>query len=380
MKRNTCLVCGNKLFDEPILVLNGLPDSAQGMPTFEQLDTDKGFNLELCQCSGCGLIQLNGEPVTYYHDVIRSCNYNETVRKYRLEQYAELIDTFSLGGKKIIEVGCGQGEFLGLFEHFDVTAVGLEHKKELVDMARANGLTVYQGFAENEETVIEGVPYDAFVSFNFLEHLPDPNGYLRCIYNNLSEKGCGLISVPSFEYIAEGGRWYELIRDHLSYYTAETICFCMEHNGFRVMECHRSNEDSLLVTVQKKPKININSVISGINSLRVQLNDYIDSYVSHGGKVAVWGASHQCFTLLSTMGIENKIEYIIDSAPFKQGRYSPASHVPIVAPQQLTLQPVDAIIIIAPAYAREIEKIIKIDFDEKIAISAILSNNLEIRT
>lgn len=371
MKRNTCLVCGNKLFDEPILTLNGLPDSAQGMPTFEQLDTDKGFDLELCQCSGCGLIQLNGAPVAYYRDVIRSCNYNETVRKYRLEQYAELIDTFSLCGKKIIEVGCGQGEFLELFKNFDVTAVGLEHKKELVDIARANGLTVYQGFAENEEMVIEGAPYDAFVSFNFLEHLPNPNGYLRCIYCNLGDDGCGLITVPSFEYVAEGGRWYELIHDHLAYYTEETLKHCLESNGFAVVRIGRIKSDSLMALVRKKKETDFSVAVRDFTEMKERLTRQVNALAERGKKIAVWGASHQCFTILSTMGIASKIEYIIDSAPFKQGRFSPASHIEIVPPEHVREAPVDAIIIIAPAYADEITEYIKKNYDFEIEISAI---------
>lgn len=374
MKRNTCLVCGNKLFDEPILTINGLPDSAQGMLTFEQLDTDKGFDLELCQCSGCGLIQLNEGPVTYYRDVIRSCGYNETIRKYRLEQYSHFINEFSLQGKKIIEIGCGQGEFLDLLSNFDVKAVGLEHNEEFVKIARDNRLEVFCGFATDEYTKIKDAPYDAFVSFNFLEHLPSPNGYLRCIYSNLREEGYGLIAVPSFEYIIEGGRWYELIRDHLVYHTEESLRFCLEHNGFRVINCYRDNEDSILAMVRKKMKANAFPLICGYDKLKAQIRSFIHKYKSEGGRVAVWGASHQSFTLLSTMGMAGDIEYIVDSAPFKQNRYSPVSHIRIVSPENLYTYPVDAIIIIAPAYTDEIRSIIKKHYSVRVA--AIQKNEL----
>ena len=374
MKRNTCLVCGNRLFNTPILSLKNLPASAQGMPTFEQLGDDKSFDLELCQCSGCGLIQINGGPVDYYRDVIRSCNYNETIRRYRLEQYSHFIKEFSLQGKEIIEVGCGQGEFLDLFNNFDVKAAGLEHNEELVKIARGNGLEVFCGFATDEDTKIEGAPYDAFVSFNFLEHLPNPNRYLRCIYSNLSEEGCGLIAVPSFEYIVEAGRWYELIRDHLVYHTEESLRLCLEYNGFRVINCHRDNEDSILAIVQKKMKANAFPLICSYDKLKSQIKSFIHKYKSEGGRVAVWGASHQSFTLLSTMDMASDIEYIVDSAPFKQNRYSPASHIRIVSPEYLYTHPVEAIIIIAPAYTEEILCIIKKNYSVRVA--AIRKNEL----
>ncbi len=378
MKKKTCMVCGKKLFDEAVVCLYNLPASAQDLPSLNELQTDKGFDLELFQCSGCGLIQLDCEPVKYFRDVIRSCGYNDTIRGYRFEQYSRFIGMFSLQGKKIIEAGCGQGEFLDLFNAFNVDAAGLENNALLVEKARANGLRVYLGFSGGEATNIEGAPYDAFVSFNYLEHLPDPNAYLGCISRSLNDGGYGLITVPSFEYIVEEGRWYELIRDHLAYYTKESICFCLQINGFDIIDCSRSNEDSLLLTVKKREKLEAESVTGGCSKLREQLNEYIESNMRFGGKTAVWGASHQCFTLLAAMDMAKKIEYIIDSAPFKQGRYSPAAHIPIVSPEELRSHPVEAIIIIAPAYVHEIERIIRTQFGDKVKIAAILKNRLEI--
>ena len=85
---------------------------------------------------------------------------------------------------------------------------------------------------EDENTKIEGAPFDVFLSFNFLEHQPNPNDMLNGIYNNLSENGMGLITVPSFEYILENDGYYELIRDHIAYYTFDTLRFLLEKNGF----------------------------------------------------------------------------------------------------------------------------------------------------
>lgn len=56
------------------------------------------------------------------------------------------------------------------------------------------------------------------------------------------------------------------------------------------------------------------------------------------------------------------IKYIIDSAKFKQGKYAPASHIPIISPQAALEDPADIIIIVAPGYSSEIENIIKRDF------------------
>ena len=58
----------------------------------------------------------------------------------------------------------------------------------------------------------------------------------------------------------------------------------------------------------------------------------IDDLKAQGRRVALWGASHQGFTIIACAGIGEKIEYIIDSAEFKQGKYSPATHIEIISP------------------------------------------------
>ena len=65
----------------------------------------------------------------------------------------------------------------------------------------------------------------------------------------------------------------------------------------------------------------------------------------------------------------NIIKYIIDSAKFKQGKYAPASHLPIVSPESALKDSVDIIVIVAPGYSSEIENIIKRDFKPEMEIT-----------
>ena len=140
------------------------------MPDKDHVDEDQGLTLDLCQCMGCGLVQFDCEPVDYYRDVIRAGGYSTTMAELRRKQYRHLIETYHLEGKRFIEVGCGQGEFLKVLEEFPVEGHGIEHDPALVKLARAQGLAVEQGFTEHADTVIPGGFYDVFLSFNFLEH------------------------------------------------------------------------------------------------------------------------------------------------------------------------------------------------------------------
>ena len=95
-------------------------------------------------------------------------------------------------------------------------------------------------------------------------------------------------------------------------------------------------------------------------------------------KVAIWGASHQGFTLAATTKLGEKAQYIIDSAPFKHGKFAPSSHLPIVPPDYFTDHPVDAIVITAPGYTDEIAASIREKFGRNVEVRAMRSNHLEL--
>ena len=375
MKR--CIACGAPLWETPLLTLDNMPASAQHMPDAQGVKEERGLTLDLCQCMGCGLVQFDCEPVDYYRDVIRAGGFSKTMVELRRYQYKHLIDSYHLEGKKFIEVGCGQGEFLKVLSEFPVEVHGIEHDPHLVELARAQGLDVTEGFTETEDTRFAGGLYDVFLSFNFLEHQPDPGTMLQAIYRNLEDDAMGLITVPSFEYIMDHNSYYELIRDHLAYYTFETLTPLLERNGFLVEECEVINRDTLSVIVKKRPQMDTENLLECYVNLKREMESYMKYLDAWDKKVAVWGASHQGFTLAATTKLGERARYIIDSAPFKQGKFAPASHLPIVGPDHFHEHPVDAIIITAPGYTDEIAASIRRKFGTSVEIRAMRSNHLE---
>ena len=372
-----CIACGAPLWETPLLTLDNMPACAQHMPDEVGITKDQGLTLDLCQCMGCGLVQFDCEPVEYYRDVIRAGGFSKTMVDLRRYQYKNLIQNYHLEGKKFIEVGCGQGEFLKVLSEFPVEVHGIEHDPHLVELARAQGLDVTEGFTETEDTRFPGGLYDAFLSFNFLEHQPDPGTMLQAIYRNLEDDAVGLITVPSFEYIMDHNSYYELIRDHIAYYTFETLTPLLERNGFQVEECEVINRDTLSVIVKKRPQMDADNLLECYVNLRREMEGYMKYLDAWDKKVAMWGASHQGFTLASTTKLGERALYIIDSAPFKHGKYAPASHLPIVPPEYFTEHPVDAIVITAPGYTDEIAASIRQKFGSQVEIRAMRSNHLE---
>ena len=180
-----CRVCGNKLFPDPLIVYNNMPGSAQYMPTQENLAFDKKISLNVRQCMGCGLIQLDNEPVNYYKEVIRATSVSKAMNEMRRKEFASFINRYNLHNKKVIEIACGKGEALEIMNEQMIDARGIEYGQESVTICNTKGLKVDRVYIDSETKKIEGAPFDAFYVLNYLEHVPDPNQFIQGIYNNL---------------------------------------------------------------------------------------------------------------------------------------------------------------------------------------------------
>lgn len=376
MAINKCRICHRELFKGPLLRYKNMPKFAQFLPDAQSLKSDRGVDLEVYQCSGCGLVQLNSQPVTYYREVIRAAGVSEEMRRFRIKQFSGFVKKFSLEKKKIIEIGCGSGEYLSIMKQAGADAYGLEYSKELVKKCVESGLRVAQGFIRSANCKLRYAPFDAFFMLNFLEHLPDPNSALRGMYNNLTDEGVGIVEVPNLDMILRNKLFSEFMRDHLLYFTRESLSLALSLNGFEVIDCRQVWHEYIISAVVSKRK---KSDVSGFYKHQMQIKQEIESYIRKfkDKKVAIWGAGHQALALISLMGLSGKIEYVVDSAEFKQGKYTPATHIPIVSPEMLKRAPVEAVMIMAASYSEEVARLIKKKFNKKIQVSILRDYGLE---
>lgn len=374
-----CRICESKFENKAILKYKNMPSRAQFFLNKDEIKNDKGIELDIYQCPYCSMIQLSTEPVSYYRDVIRAAGVSQEVKKYRLEYFRNFIEKFSLKDKKIIEIGCGQGEFLDIMSKVNSNVHGIENYKNSVDLCRSKGLKVYEGFIEDRYYKIENSPYDGFFIMNFLEHLPDPNEFLKGIYENLNEGAIGLIEVPNVDMIISNLMFSEFISDHLLYFTSKTLRLLVEKNGFEILEEKSVWHDYVLsIVVRKKNMINLDKFNEQQDKIVSQINKFIDMNTSGNKKIAIWGASHQALSVIAMSDIKDKIEFIVDSAHFKQNKYTPSTHIKVVSPKELEKNHIDSIIVMAASYSDEVCSIIK-NNHPNIKISILRDDRLELR-
>lgn len=376
MTTDCCRVCGGAFLGEPLLCLENMPKSAQHLPRREELSADKSLTLSLFQCSGCGLLQLNTPPVSYYREVIRAAAFSEEMRDFRLKQFEYLVVTYGLEGSKVLEVGCGRGEYLALLQQAGVEAYGVEASVEAAETCRYSGLNVVPGFIEGEGSQLADAPFRGFFMLNYLEHLPDPVAVLRGVAQCLEEGGVGLVEVPNFEMVLQCSLFTEVTSDHLLYFTKRTLCTLLELSGFELISCETVWYDYILSAIVRKRS---QCVASGFADAKSRLAVDIEEFLAAAGQcgVAIWGAGHQALTIMAMLGLGGKVRYVVDSAPFKQGRFTPATHVPIVSPEQLVDDPVDAVIVMAASYSDEVARILLKKYADLEHVAIVRGDRLE---
>lgn len=350
-----CRVCGHGFFKTPLLELVDMPKAAQYLPAWGSLGSDHGVDLKVCQCSACGLVQLASKPVPYYREVIRASSVSKAMSDFRKRQFSRFVKKYALKGKKIIEIGCGRGEYLSIMRQTGAKVFGLD------------GLPVSRAMKQ--------APFDAFYIMSFLEHWPKPNAGLRTIYADLAKEAVGLVEVPNFDMILRKKLFSEFIPDHLLYFTKETLRTTLELNGFEVIELEALWHDYIISAVaRKRAKLDLEP----FSRAREKLKQAVNAYLRRFKKVAVWGAGHQALAAISLLKIAGRISYVVDSAAFKQGKYTPATHLPIVAPEALRSDPVEAVIVMAAGYSDEVAAVIKKQYNKNIRIAILRESSLEI--
>ncbi len=348
-----CRVCNSKL--ELLLKYDNMPKAAQNFPNADDLNDECGEDLRVCECVSCGLVQLDNEPVPYYKEVIRASAFSEEMRQFRSNQFKEFVKKYSLKNKKVIEIGCGKGEFVSLMRDAGTNAYGIEYSPESVEECRKSGLNVTKHYIEDSKERLPNSPYDCFFIMNFFEHLPDPNSVLRALHNSLSDDGLGLIEVPNFDMIIRNNLFSEFISDHLFYFSKDTLRLTLERNGFEIVECEEVWHDYIIsAVVRKRKRTSLKTFQDQQVKIKNEIHKFIDNYGSK--KIAVYGAGHQALAIMSLTNMGNRVKYVVDDAPFKQNKYTPATHVPIVPESRLEEDPVDAIIVMAASYSDEVAR------------------------
>jgi SAM-dependent methyltransferase len=348
-----CRLCRAERLD-CILTLERAPRDVSHLLTPEQVADDAPIRLEVFRCASCGHVQLARDPEpAYYEDYLMTVSHSPQMRAFQQGQAEDLVRRFGLAGRRVIEVGCGDGNYLGILSGLGVDATGIEPSTRFRDVAVAAGHRVHLGYVTAADPVPDG-PYDAFVTREVLEHVPDPNDFLQGVRRSLTADGVGLVEVPSLEQALEHHRFFDFFPDHVNYWSVATLGRALERNGFLVLEITRGmNGEYLEARVRVDAGRDIAALAASVGPLRDALRALLAECAADGRRVAAWGSGAKGLASLAEAGAQG-IRYVVDSDPHKHGRLTPVTHLPVVGPEQLQAEPVDVLVLTALAYRDEI--------------------------
>jgi 2-polyprenyl-3-methyl-5-hydroxy-6-metoxy-1,4-benzoquinol methylase len=139
---------------------------------------------------------------------------------------------------RLLEVGCGSGDFLDRMHRLGWIVEGVDFDPEAVKLARAKyGLVVHSG--KLEELVLPSCSYDAITMRHVIEHVHNPDELLQHCFRLLKQGGTLAIRTPNANSLGhrmfrEFWRGLEPPR-HIHLFTLHNLTLCLEKQGFRVV-------------------------------------------------------------------------------------------------------------------------------------------------
>lgn len=357
--KNLCKLCEKQNFKSAILELENLPTIAQYYPTEVSHSRLMLGTIFVWQCEFCGLTQITNPPVPYFKEVIRATQVSGEMLKARNAQFAGFVEKYELQDRKIIEVGCGAGENLSILRQHCSGIFGIEYSQVNVDHCKKLNLSVQKGFPSFDDEQFDNGPFDAFLSFNVLEHVPNPGDWLQVINQNLKLGGVGIVEVPNFDMIEKDGLTTEFVTEHLIYFTEKTLRLILEINGFQVLSMESKFANYVLSAhVKKRNADDFTKFIEFRDRMTVLTQNFKNRFSEK--EVAIWGAGHQSLAFINQFELSGHVKYIVDSAKSKQGRFAPGTDLEIRNPKVLTTdKDLRCVMVIAAGYNNEIVEILE---------------------
>jgi SAM-dependent methyltransferase len=344
------------------LRLPGAPRDIQHLLRAEHLASDKPVDIEVRSCGSCGFVQIN--PLLedrYYDDYLMGTTHSAQMQELQRRQARDFVGRFGLAGKKVFEAGCGDGSFSAHLRDAGAQVSGIEPSRRFRELAIARGFDVEEGYLDAGRQLRNG-PFDGFATRQVLEHVPDIHSFLTGIRRNLRPGAAGFIEVPSLEKALADLRYYDFFTDHVNYFSRATLELAVRLNGFELIETFADMYDEYNVAlVRAVDPPSLADIQAESTRLADELRRLVTDAGAAGKKVAIWGAGGKGLTVLALARLP-KVEALVDSDPFKQGRYTPVSHLLVEAPSAERLSGVDTVVVTAMAYHKEIEKQLRGEF------------------
>jgi methylation protein EvaC len=274
--------------------------------------------------------------------------FSEMVRKKHLPE----ADPF------VVEIGSNDGIMLRNFAQASIRHLGIEPSANVAAVAMSRGVNTKIRFFSEEagrELRKEYGPADVLLGANVICHLPDIHSVIRGVRILLKEEGVFIFEEPYLGDIIEKTSYDQIYDEHVFYFSLHSLSNLFALHEMEIVDAlpQDVHGGSMRYVVARKGMAEVSPAVEGflareyemgladphtyelfrqrVYLTRDRLMDLLRGIRSSGKRIAGYGATSKSTTVTNFCGIKpDLLDYISDTTPGKQGRYSPGVHIPVV--------------------------------------------------
>jgi hypothetical protein len=369
MTARPCPVCAEGEL-EPFLELPAVPVlSTEFHPTASSARTAQTGDLELALCRRCALVWNTAfEPslVDYTSAYENSQHFSPAFRDYATVLADHLARRYALQGRTVVEIGCGKAEFLALLcDRAGCRGVGFDPTFDGEVDESAAAVSIVTRYYDVDTAA--GLDPSLVLARHVVEHLPDPVGFLRSVREASPAKAPVYYEVPNAEHVFSADGMWDLIYQHVGYFSAPTLDLALRRAGYAVTDV-RSTFHGQFLGIEGSPNAAVAQVpdADAVARICAAVDGFADRFRSRlddwrqrlggadAGHVVLWGAGAKGVAFLNLLNVDGAIQHVIDINPRKSGRFVPGTGHIIESPDLLRRSDPDTVLILNRAYENEI--------------------------
>ena len=374
----TCRFCGSSL--RHTFVDLGMSPLCQSHIDVHQLDQVEPFYpLHVYVCERCFLVQLRQyvAPDSIFSEYAYFSSYSDAWLQHAQGYTRMMIERFKLDQRSLVaEVGSNDGYLLQYFVASGIPVLGIEPAANVARAATDKGIpTVVKFFGEMaaRELVAEGKQADLLLGNNVLAQIPDLNGFVQGMKTLLKPEGVITIEFPHLPRLMEENQFDTIYHEHFSYFSFLAVEQIFAAHGLTLFDVDelpthggslriygRHTEDRTKPLSHRVSELRAREVALGLTRLesyasfaervketKRKLLELLIRAKREGKRIAGYGAPGKGNTLLNYCGIRTDfLDYTVDRNPYKQGKFTPGTRIPIYHPDKITETKPDYLLIL----------------------------------
>jgi C-methyltransferase C-terminal domain/Putative zinc binding domain/Methyltransferase domain len=377
-----CLVCGAAT-SPPFLDL-GTPALANRLPE-HATDCQPRFPLRVCACPGCGHVQLAGivPPEAMFTEYLYVSSASTTLSAHFVELAKAAHQRAGLSAADLaVDIGSNDGSLLAALMALGSRVRGVDPAANLAHLARRRGVETEVAYFD--ASTAAGLrerhgPARLITATNSFPHIPRLHSYLEGIEQLLDDEGIFVIEAHYLADLIEQNAFDTIYHEHVSYWALSPLERLLEAHALEVFDVERlpihhgqirvwmarrgarqiAPSVGLLRAEEARTRLSHPETLDAFarrsGELRHQIRSAVSELRAAGVTVAGYGAPAKASTLLDYCGLGPRdIAWIADRNPFKQGRFTPGTGIPIVSPDRIAASPPGVLVLFAWNFATEI--------------------------